>query len=176
MDYMKTKQFIDIIIEGVLLLFGLIVMVLGIVGYTNIKVVFVSALFTYAIFNFIQYYLTRKSKDMEGLYTALASILIGIADLYFPFTNNVVLPVSIMIWAMLMSIIKVIKADYYNDRRDKVWKFKMVTLAVFMVISVLTSVALNYNSNVQVLIIGYYFVINGILELSEPIVKYLLGK
>ncbi len=173
---MKTKQFIDIIIEGVLLLFGLIVMVLGIVGYTNIKVVFVSALFTYAIFNFIQYYLTRKSKDMEGLYTALASILIGIADLYFPFTNNVVLPVSIMIWAMLMSIIKVIKADYYNDRRDKVWKFKMVTLAVFMVISVLTSVALNYNSNVQVLIIGYYFVINGILELSEPIVKYLLGK
>lgn len=173
---MKTKQFIDIIIEGVLLLFGLIVMVLGIVGYTNIKVVFVSALFIYAIFNFIQYYLTRKSKDMEGLYTALASILIGIADLYFPFTNNVVLPVSIMIWAMLMSIIKVIKADYYNDRRDKVWKFKMVTLAVFMVISVLTSVALNYNSNVQVLIIGYYFVINGILELSEPIVKYLLGK
>ena len=113
---------------------------------------------------------------MEGLYTALASILIGIADLYFPFTNNVVLPISIMAWAMLMSIIKVIKADYYNDRRDRVWKFKMVTLAVFMVISVLTSVALNYNSNVQLLIIGYYFVINGILELSEPIVKYLLGK
>lgn len=173
---MKTKQFVDIIIEGVLLLFGLIIMVLGIVGYNKIKVVFVSALFTYAIFNFIQYYLTRKSKDMEGLYTALASILIGIADLYFPFTNNVVLPISIMAWAMLMSIIKVIKADYYNDRRDRVWKFKMVTLAVFMVISVLTSVALNYNSNVQLLIIGYYFVINGILELSEPIVKYLLGK
>jgi uncharacterized membrane protein HdeD (DUF308 family) len=75
-----------------------------------------------------------------------------------------------------MSIIKVIKADYYNDRRDRVWKFKMVSLCVFMVISVLTSVALNYNNNVQVLIIGYFFVINGILELSEPIVKYLLGK
>ncbi len=151
-------------------------MILGIVGYNKIKVVFVSALFTYAIFNFIQYYLTRKSKDMEGLYTALASILVGIADLYFPFTNNVVLPLSIMVWAILMSIIKLIKADYYNDRRDRVWKFKMVTLGLFMVISVLTSVALNYNSNVQVLIIGYYFVINGILELSEPIVKYLLGK
>ena len=173
---MKTKQFVDIIIEGVLLLFGLLIMILGIVGYTKIKVVFVSALFTYAIFNFIQYYLTRKSKDMEGLYTALASVLVGIADLYFPFTNNVVLPVSIMVWSILMSIIKVIKADYYNDRRDRVWKFKMVSLCVFMVISVLTSVALNYNNNVQVLIIGYFFVINGILELSEPIVKYLLGK
>lgn len=173
---MKTKQFVDIIIEGVLLLFGLLIMILGIVGYSKIKVVFVSALFTYAIFNFIQYYLTRKSKDMEGLYTALASVLVGIADLYFPFTNNVVLPVSIMVWSILMSIIKVIKADYYNDRRDRVWKFKMVSLCVFMVISVLTSVALNYNNNVQVLIIGYFFVINGILELSEPIVKYLLGK
>ena len=173
---MKTKQFVDIIIEGVLLLFGLVIMILGIVGYSKIKVVFISALFTYAIFNFIQYYLTRKSKDMEGLYTALASVLVGIADLYFPFTNNVVLPVSIMVWSILMSIIKVIKADYYNDRRDRVWKFKMVSLCVFMVISVLTSVALNYNNNVQVLIIGYFFVINGILELSEPIVKYLLGK
>ena len=173
---MKTKQFVDIIIEGVLLLFGLVIMILGIVGYSKIKVVFVSALFTYAIFNFIQFYLTRKSKDMEGLYTALASVLVGIADLYFPFTNNVVLPVSIMVWSILMSIIKVIKADYYNDRRDRVWKFKMVSLCVFMVISVLTSVALNYNNNVQVLIIGYFFVINGILELSEPIVKYLLGK
>ena len=95
---MKTKQFVDIIIEGVLLLFGLLIMILGIVGYSKIKVVFVSALFTYAIFNFIQFYLTRKSKDMEGLYTALASVLVGIADLYFPFTNNVVLPVSIMVW------------------------------------------------------------------------------
>ena len=173
---MKTKQFVDIIIEGVLLLFGLVIMVLGIFGYDKIKVVFVSALFTYAIFNFIQYYLTRKSKDMEGLYTSLASVLVAIADISIPFTNNIVLPLSIMVWAMLMSIIKVIKADYYNDRRDRVWKFKMVTLGVFMVISVLTSVALNYNNNVQVLIIGYFFVINGILELSEPIVKYLMGK
>lgn len=173
---MKTKQFVDVLIEGVLLLCGLVIMVLGICGYNRIKVVFISVLFTYAIFNFIQFYLTRKSKDMEGLYTALASILVGIGDIYFPFTNNIVLPMSIMVWAMLMSIIKVIKADYYNDRRDRVWKFKMVTLVVFMIMSVLTSVALNYNSNVQVLIVGYFFVINGILELSEPIVKYLLGK
>ena len=174
---MKTKQFIDILVEGFLLLFGLVITIMGIVGYSKIKVVFISALFVYAIFNYIQYRLTVKSKDMEGLYTALASLLVGIGDLYFPFsTNNLVLPISIMVWAILMSVIKVIKADYYNDRKDKVWKFKMVTLGVFMVISVITSVALNYNSNVQVLIIGYYFVINGILELSEPIVKYLLGK
>jgi uncharacterized membrane protein HdeD (DUF308 family) len=110
---------------------------------------------------------------MEGLYTALSSVLVGVADLFLPFDNNLVLPLSIMSWTILMSIIKVVKADYYNDRKDITWKYKMVTLIVFMVISVLTSVALNYNSNVQVLIMGYYFIINGILEVSEVIVKYL---
>ena len=173
---MKTKQKVDMIIEGALLLLGLVIIVLGILNYSNIKVIFVSALFIYALFNFIQYLLTRESKDMEGLYTALASVFIGIADLNFPFTNNLVLPLSIMSWTIIMSIIKVIKADYYNDRKDKTWKFKIATLVLFMVISVLTSIALNYNYNVQVLIIGYFFLINGIMELSEVIVKYLIGK
>lgn len=170
---MKAKQMVDIFIESILFILGLVVLIIGIFSYSNIKVVFVSALFTYAIFNFIQYALTKESKDMEGLYTALSSILIGVADLFLPFDNNLVLPLSIMLWTILMSIIKVVKADYYNDRKDITWKYKMVTLIVFMVISVLTSVALNYNSNVQVLIMGYYFIINGILEVSEVLVKYL---
>ncbi len=170
---MKAKQMVDIFIESILLILGLVVLIIGIFSYSNIKVVFVSALFTYAIFNFIQYILTKESKDMEGLYTALSSVLVGVADLFLPFDNNLVLPLSIMSWTILMSIIKVVKADYYNDRKDITWKYKMVTLIVFMVISVLTSVALNYNSNVQVLIMGYYFIINGILEVSEVLVKYL---
>ena len=173
---MKIKQMVDFFIESILLILGLVILIMGIFNYSNIRVIFVSALFTYAIFNFIQYILTKESKDMEGLYTALASIFVGIADLYIPFNNNLVLPLSIMAWTILMSIIKLIKADYYNDRKDRVWKYKMVTLIVFMVISVLTSVALNYNSNVQVLIMGYYFIINGILEVSEVLVKYLTGK
>ena len=173
---MKTKQKIDMCIEASLLLLGLVMIVFGIFSYSNIKVMFVSALFIYAIFNLVQYVLTRKSKDMEGLYTGLSSIIIGIIDIYVPFNNNIVLPMSIMGWAMFMSVIKLIKADYYNDRKDKTWKFKIATLVLFMVVSILTSIALNYNSNVQVLIIGYYFLINGILELSEVIVKYLIGK
>ena len=173
---MKAKQKIDMIIESSLLLLGLVIIVLGIFNYSNIRVIFVSALFIYAIFNFIQFMLTRKSKDMEGLYTGLACVLIGIADLYFPFTNNLVLPLSIMSWTIIMSIIKVIKADYYNDRKDKTWKYKVASLILFMVVSILTSIALNYNYNVQVLIIGYFFLINGILELSEVLVKYLIGK
>ena len=173
---MKTKQFVDIFIESILLVLGLLIIILGIFGYSNIKVMFVSALFIYAIFNLLQFILTRKSKDMEGLYTFLASILVAVADIYFPFNNNIILGASIMIWALFMSIIKLIKADYYNDRRDRMWKFKLVTLGLYMVISILTSIALNYSNNVQVLVIGYYFLINGILELSEPITKYLIRK
>ena len=173
---MKFKTKIDLFVESILLILGLVIITLGIFRYSNIKVIFVSALFSYALFNLIQYLLTKKTKDMEGLYTALASIIVGVADLYFPFSNNVVLPISIMGWTILMSIIKLIKADYYNDRRNNVWKYKVATLVLFMIISILTSIALNYNSNVQVLIIGYFFLVNGILEVSEVLVRYLMGK
>ena len=75
-----------------------------------------------------------------------------------------------------MTIIKFVKADYYNDRRDRMWKFRIVTLVLFVIVAILTSIALNYNSNVQVLVVGYFFLIHGILELTDPIVKYLIGK
>lgn len=173
---MNIKQKIDMIIDSFLVVLGIFIIILGILKYDNIKTIFVSSMFAYALLNFIQYFLTRKSNDMEGLYTTLACLLVGIADIYFPFNNNLVLSVSIMIWALIMSIIKFIKADYYNDRKDKMWKLRVISLILFIVIAILTSVSLNYNHNVQVMIIGYFFLIHGILELIDPITNYLIGK
>ena len=77
-----------------------------------------------------------------------------------------------MIWTILIALTKLKKADYYHDRKDRMWKLRLFTLVTFILISVLTSINLA-NENVTI-IIGFYFTINGLLEMFDPIAKTLI--
>lgn len=173
---MKTKQKIDTVIDSFLVIIGIIIVFLSIFKYSDVKLIFISVMICYAILNLVQFILTRDSKDYEGLYTFLASLTVGIIDFFFNFDNTDVISVSIMSWVTMMAVIKFIKTDYYNDRKDRMWKFRVISLILFIVVGILASLSLNYNSNIQVMIIGYFFLIHGILELIDPITKYLIGK
>ena len=173
---MKTKQKIDTVINSFLVILGLLIIVIAALKYSNVKVIFLTVMFSYALLNLLQFLLTKSSKDYEGLYTCIASLAVGLIDLYFPFESENVLAISLMAWVTMMSVIKFIKTDYYNDRKDKMWKLRIVLLVLFMIIGIVTSISLNYSDNVRVMILGYFFLIHGILELIDPITKYLIGK
>ena len=173
---MKTKQKIDTVINSFLVVIGLLIILAAVFKYSNVKIVFLSIMVSYALLNLLQFLLTKESKDYEGLYTFLASLAIGIIDIFYSFEADNVLAISLMSWVTIMSVIKFIKTDYYNDRKDKMWKLRVVLLCLFMVIGIVTSISLNYSDNVRVLILGYFFLIHGILELIDPITKYLMGK
>ena len=172
---MKTKQKVDTVINSFLIGIGILSIILAIFKYSDIKLIFIGIMFSYALINLIQFILTRSSKDYEGLYTFMASLAVGIFDLFINFSTQA-LSVSILSWTIMMSVIKFIKTDYYNDRKDKMYKFRILSLVLFIVIALLVSLSLNNSENVQVLIVGYFFLIHGILELIDPITKYLIGK
>lgn|SRR5574344_1389739 len=171
---MKIKQIVDLIVNLSLTIMGVVVISLGIAGYSNVKLIFMLVMFLYGLSNLIKYLLTSKSKDYEGLYTFLASFAIGIISIFLKFNSANVLSMLLLGWITIMAIIKFIKTDYYNDRRDRMWKVRIFILIMFIVIGVLTCVSLNYRENVQVLVIGYFFFIHGVLEDIDPITKYLI--
>ena len=173
---LKTKQKIDGVVDLFLVVIAVFIIVAGILKFSDVKTLFVSVLYVYAALNLAQYILTRKEKDYEGLYTALASTAVATVDLFISFNTVNVISVSIMAWVTMMSVIKFIKTDYYNDRKDRMYKLRIVSLVFFIVTGILVSLSLNYSANVQVLIIGYFFLIHGLLELIDPITKYLIGK
>lgn len=173
---MKTKQKVDTVINSFLILLAILIILLALLKYSNVKLVFLTVMFSYATLNLLQFILTKDSKDYEGLYTFLASVAVGIVDLYFSFDSANVLAISLMSWVTMMSVIKFIKTDYYNDRKDKMWKLRIVLLGLFMLIGIVTSISLNYSDNVRIMVLGYFFLIHGILELIDPITKYLIGK
>ena len=73
-----------------------------------------------------------------------------------------------------MSLIKLKKSDYYHDRQKRIFILRIITLVLFILIGLLTVINLYYDAKIQVLVLGYFYFIHGILELVDPITNYLI--
>lgn len=169
---MAYKQKVDSIIAILLILIGIIMILLP--TYINVKItIIIPIVFSlYTILNLIQFILTIKSKDKEGLLTSLTSAITMILSIFININEPKKLFMVLTFWIILMSLIKLKKADYYNDKRDRMWKLKILTLILFIITSLLTTINLMHDNTI--IIIGYFMLIHGILELIDPIVKTLI--
>ena len=172
---MKKKQKVDLVIALFLILMGSVLLVLPLFSFMKIKLVFNTVLILYALLNIIQFAITKEDKDYEGLFTFGASIITLLVAYKLDITARPWnLAVSLFIWVILMALIKLKKSDYYNDRKDKVWILRIVTLLLFILVGLLSIVNLYYTADIQILVLGFFFLIHGILELVDPISNYLI--
>lgn len=174
---MNKKQIVDLVIAIFLIISGAILLVFPLFHFVKVKPIFITLLGVYALLNLIQFLLTKKSKDYEGLFTVIASLIAIIVALKLDI-NRVpwYLAITLFIWIIMMSLIKLKKADYYNDRKNSVWILKIVTLILFILTGLLATINLYYEADIQVLVLGFFFFIHGILELVDPLTIYLVEK
>lgn len=174
---MNKKQRVELVIAAFLIVCGSLVLIFPLFQFVKVKLIFMAVLVVYGILSLIKFFLTRDSRDYEGLLTSLASfvalIIVACLDV-----DNVpwYLALSLFVWIIFMSLIKLKKADYYNDRKNKEWILEIVTLILFILSGLLTTINLYYENGVQVLVLGYFYFIHGILELVDPLTIYLTGK
>lgn len=168
---MKKKQIVDLVTSVFLIVCGSILLLFPLFHFVKVKSIFIGVLVVYAILNMIKYILTSKSKDYEGLFTCLASIIVLVVAIYLDI-NKVpwYLALCLLIWIILLSLIKLKKGDYYNDRKNNMWILEIICLVLFILAGLLTTMNLYYENDIQVLILGYFFLIHGILELFDPLV------
>lgn len=173
---MKNKQKIDTIIALCLILLGVIILILPLFQINDVKLISVIIFSTYTILNSIKFILNKESKDYEGLHYALSSLIILIVNLVINLKDNPRnLAMSLMAWIILMSLAKLKKMDYYHDRRDRMWKIRAFNLGLFILTGTLASINLAYNGVVQMIVIGFFLLIHGILELFDPLTKTLIA-
>ena len=174
---MNKKQKFELIIATFLILCGSLVLIFPLFQFVKVKLIFILVLAVYGVLNLVKFILVRESKDYEGLFTTLASI-VALVVVCFLDIHSVPrdLALSLFIWIIMRSLIKVKKADYYNDRRNKTWILEVVTLILFILSGLLTTINLYYENDIQVLVLGYFYLIHGILELVDPFTIYLTGK
>lgn len=168
----KTKY--DLLTSLTLIIISAITIMLPLLNVTKVDIAFIIIMLVYVISNLINYLLVIKTKDKEGLYTGLISLIsIGLLFAFNINANPMNLAIVLLVWALGMALVKLKKADYYHDRTNKLWIVHIITLFIFILISLLTAVNLFHENAVQVLIIGNYFFINGLLDLVDPLINFI---
>lgn len=172
---MKKKQIVDVSIALILILIGMLLLIMPLFQVSNINYLSTLVFGAYTVLNAIQFILTLDSKDYEGLHSAIASLVVMIATIVIKDTSPRVLAMELMTWITLMSLAKIKKMDYYHDRRDRMWKLRVFNLVFFIIAGILASINLSYSSMVQILVLGFFMLIHGILEIFDPVVKTLIA-
>ncbi len=174
---MKRKQIVDLVTAVTLIIVGSLLLIFPLLKIINVKYIFMGVLSFYGVMNLIQYLLTTKSKDYEGLFTMIASIItliiLGLVNIE---KNPLNLALTLFVWITLMSLIKLKKCDYYHDRHKKIYILRIITLILFVLTGLLCTINLYYEPQVQVLVLGFFYFIHGILELVDPITNYLISE
>ncbi len=172
---MKRKQKVDLGTAIILIIIGIILIVLPNFKINSIDKILFVTMIAYATINLIQFILTKESKDYEGLFTSILSYIVGIIGIAFNlFSTSLNIVLMLLVWIILMSIIKFKKCDYYSDRKNKMWIIRVITLGLFIITGLLTCLNLYYSKNIQIIFIGFFFYIHGILELIDPLSNYLM--
>lgn len=170
----RFKNRINMIVSFIILLLGVLLIVFPWFGIDN-PIYLIYVLFSvYAGIKLIEFILTKNGSDYENLYTFIACTLVAISGFKFhTYEPPITLSITLMSWVSIMSIIKLIKLDYYHDRSNGMFYVNLVTFSLFLLLGILTSINLYFDETVETLILGFFFTVNGLLSLAENGIRIL---
>jgi len=172
----KRKNIINLVISGILVLLGILMLVIPFLGYMEPTTLLYVLFSIYSLIKIIEIILTPKTNDHEDLYTSIACALAAISGFKFASESSpMVLSITLASWVGIMAIIKLIKLDYLHDRENDLFYINLITFALFLTLGLLTSINLYFNETVEVLMLGFFFVINGLLNLAEDGIRILVS-
>ncbi len=172
---MNRRTLVEFITGWLLVLIGGIMTILPLFGVINIKAVFILTISLYGIIHLIKNILILSFKEYSGFSTSFSSLLVLILMFFLDITEPWNLALLLFIWVILMSLTKLKESDYYHDRKNKIWLLNVVNLVLFLITGIITTLNLYYTGDVQILVLGFFFLINGILDLMDPLVAFIIS-
>ena len=161
---MDRRTLVEFVVGWILVLIGGLIMVLPLFNIISVKKVFILVISLYSIIHLIKNFLILESKEYSGFSTSLACVAVLIILLFKDINDNPLnLALILFIWIILMSLIKLKESDYYHDYN-----------VIFT--GILTTVNLYCTPDIQILVLGFFFLVNGILDLMDPLVAYVINK
>jgi len=174
----NKKRFLsEIVLYGLLVLMGIIVMSFPAFGLINTPYYVGSLFYIYSFMIILTYFVERKEGDYELLFNALISVIAGT----FMFTNTTrtssfILGTGLLIFTLLMLINKGYLIYKQKNKDNYLWVIKFIVAFLLAFLGVLVIINLFYEFSIQTLLIGYYFISIGIMQIIEPLVYYYIGE
>ena len=133
----------------------------------NANNLFVSGLLMFACVNLVKYIVVGKNPTSERVYMTVASASSGALNIVlggFFENQNMVLAISIMVFVLAITTVKLFTIDYYHDNKDAFFYIETMLLCLFLVVGVVISINLFNDSIIQTIMLGFLFIIIGILD------------
>lgn len=169
-NYKKTKNIINIISSFSVILLGcLFFIVPRISDMEPNKILFISMLLYFGI-KISEYILTRKSRDSECIWVAIASFLAATAALeYGEYASNIIVSISLSVWILILTIVKLIKINEYRDKENNLMFLNIITMSLFLLSGILSVVTI-YRELISINItLAFFLIAEGIFHTIEVI-------
>jgi len=167
-NYIKTKNVINILSSiSVILLGSLFFIVPNVSDMESNKILFIVMLIYFGI-KISEYILTRKLKDSECIWVAIANILASTAALqYGELESNMLVSISLSVWILILTIIKLIKINEYREAENNLMYLNIITMSMFLLAGTLSVITI-YREVISInLIMGFFLIVEGILHTLE---------
>ena len=172
----KMKKGNILIFNTLTLLIGIVIVIISWSPAINYLNVFNILLGVYGFIKFLQYLNQEDKHDYENLLTMLVCFVTPLIQLIGLSKESMLTPFTFLTWISLMAIVKLIKLDYLHDRSDESFKIKVVGFLLFVVLGFMTNYTLLFVFESKATIIGFFFIINGIISLGENLFSDFLTK
>ena len=170
----KKKDFVtDIAIGFLIFIMGIFLLFTFNSPLDNNNQILFMVMVLIAMLKFIQYIFTRDldKRNYEPLLWAISCVLAACSAVSFnDFNSNYVVTITLLSWVGVTSIIKLISIDKMMSKNDETWKIKLIDIILFIVTGLVTCLNLYFKVNDQVIILGFYFCLLGIIELFYPFI------
>lgn len=174
MNLKKESLLGSVGISILIVLLGTFIICCPLLKINDLNLVYRIFFLVYALIQLGQFLLLYKKKDYTNIFAFLISIFFLIIS--FPFNlvaDPKIIALSLLVWILVIALVKLKKADYYHDHKSRVWCIEVGYLVMFLLSGVLTCLNFYNSTEIQILVLGYFVLICGILEVQESLLLYL---
>ncbi len=179
----KKNFYVGILCSMAIFMMGVIYLTIpsyyGLASMYNVNAnnLFVSGLLMFACVNLVKYIVVGKNPTSERVYMTVASAGSGALNIIlggFFENQHMVLAVSIMVFVLSITTVKLFTIDYYHDRKDAFFYIETMLLVLFLIVGIVVSVNLFSDPTIQTIMLGFLFIIIGILDGVNISIKCML--
>jgi len=165
---MKKEKFLGNVIGAFLLvIYGSFLLCSSLISFQNIKWIVTIFFILYSISHLVTF-IFLKQKEYSSLFLCGEGILASVICVFLNITESPKhFAIFLLIFTILNAIIKLKKADYYHDRKNKIWTILVSELLFFLLLSILISINLHFETPVLIVIFGFYVFFIGVFEFLE---------
>ncbi len=167
-DEVKSKNIVLIITSILTLLIGLSFFFTSGVKFIDSGLIFYIVMLLYFGLEFTNYLLTKNLTGMNSLYISLACIIASFSGLkYIDEPSNMVISITLIGWIIMMVIIKLIRIEDLRNQRNYSLFINLFSMSLFILLGILTVTNIYMDITNECLMLGFFFTINGILNMFE---------